>query len=102
MRESTLQRKCLGWVKRARPDLLAVNIHGGGYANKGFPDLLVFGHGRVLAVELKAESGYAVQPHQRVWAARMKRVGTPHRIVKGLPEFRAAVEEVFDDEDQAG
>ena len=41
MRERDLQRKCIAWC-RGR-GLLAVNVHGSGYSNKGFPDLLVFG-----------------------------------------------------------
>lgn len=85
MRESKLQRDCLRLAKGR--GVLAVNIHGGGWTNKGFPDLLLFHDGRCVAVELKADSGYEVQPDQIVWRNRLTRQGICHRIVRSLDEF---------------
>lgn len=99
MRESALQSRCVRWVRESYGGrLVVVNVHGGGWSNKGFPDLLVMGGGRVLAVELKAGTGYAPQPDQRVWAERLRRSGTPHRFCTGMDEFVRSVREVFGDE----
>lgn len=98
MKESALQRKCLGWVKKYyQGKLLAVNIHGGGYTNKGFPDLLVFGFGRVLAVELKADSGYQLQTDQILWRDRLLAVGIPHYVIKDLDTFKQTIQEEFNE-----
>ena len=72
-----------------------MNIHGGGYSNKGFPDLLVFGYGRAVAVELKADSGYQVQPDQIVWRSRFLKVGIHHHVVRTLDDFEKTIEEEF-------
>lgn len=93
MRESALQAECMRLAKRL--DLLPVNIHGSGWSNKGFPDLLVFGKGRVVAVELKADSGYKPQPDQLVWRSRLLRHQIPHHFVRSLPEFEEAMREEF-------
>lgn len=96
MLERALQKACLDWVKREHaPELLAVNIHGGGYSNKGFPDILVFGNGTAAAIELKADSGYKVQPDQKVWRGRFARSGTHYAVCTSLDEFKQTVERVF-------
>lgn len=98
MRESVLQSRCLLWVKRTfGGKLLAVNIHGGGYSNKGFPDLLVFGCGRVIAVELKSDSGYSVQPDQIVWRGRFAKAGVPHHIIRDFEQFKTTIKEEFNE-----
>jgi hypothetical protein len=98
MRESELQRRCLGWVARERRgSLIAVNVHGGGWTSKGFPDLLLIGGGHVVAVELKAGSGYAVQPDQQVWRNRFIGTGTPHYVAGSLDEFKEIVRKEFGD-----
>lgn len=90
MRESKLQRACLDWA-RGQDGVLTVNIHGGGYSNKGFPDILVFARGRAAAVELKADSGYALQPDQMVWRKRFNRCGVPYVVLRSLEEFKDLV-----------
>lgn len=72
-----------------------MNIHGGGYSNKGFPDLLVFGSGRAVAVELKADSGYKVQPDQVVWRSRFLKAGIPHHVIRSYEQFKKTIEEEF-------
>lgn len=99
MRESELQRKCIGWARGAYGRrLVVVNVHGGGYCNKGFPDLLALGSGRALGVELKSGGGYRVQPDQEVWRSRFESAGVPHRVVDDLEDFKRAIREVFGDE----
>ncbi|MBP3883996.1 MAG: hypothetical protein J6D54_03535 [Olsenella sp.] len=93
MRESAVQAECMRLAKRL--GLLPVNIHGSGWSNKGFPDLLVFGKGRVVAIELKADSGYKPQPDQIVWRNRFLRQQIPHHFVKSLPEFEETIRKEF-------
>lgn len=102
MRETEFQDKCLRWVKRVFwGKLLAVNIHGGGYSNKGFPDLLVFGDGgHAIAVELKSQSGYALQEDQIIWRNRFANVGTPHYVIEDndFDRFKQVIREEFPNE----
>lgn len=93
MRESELQRECMALAKRL--DVLAVNVHGSGWSNKGFPDLLLFHGGRCVAVELKADSGYAVQADQIIWRNRLVRQGIPHRIARSRDEFEGILGKEF-------
>ena len=96
MLESSLQKKCLAYVsKNFHGKLLAVNIHGGGWSNKGFPDLIVFGCGRAIAVELKADSGYKVQPDQLIWRKRFENVGIHHYVIHDLNQFKTTLKEEF-------
>ena len=95
MRESNLQRKCLAWVKEERPDLLAVNIHVGGYNNKGFPDTIIFGRDKAVVAELKAGNGYKLQPDQKVWRGRFQRVGIPHAVPESIDEFKGFIRKEF-------
>ncbi len=103
MRENALQEKCLKWLDAAYGrSLLAVNVHGGGACNKGFPDLLVMRGGRVAAFELKsADTGYRLQPDQKVWRRRFLKSGNPHYVPKSLGEFEAIVRKEFGDETDA-
>ena len=55
-KENKLQKTCINWCNKH--GLLAINIHGGGWGNKGFPDLLIFKNGRAVAVELKNGNAY--------------------------------------------
>ena len=100
MKETPYQSRCIAWVRDTyKGRLLIVNIHGGGYSNKGFPDLLVFGGGHAVAVELKGESGYKLQPDQRIWRKRFLRSGTPHYvIIDDFDAFKRMIREEFPDE----
>ena len=97
MKESKLQRDCLTWIKKNYSDrLLAINVHGGGYSNKGFPDLVIFGNGKAIVVELKSDSGYTLQPDQIVWKKRFEKVKTPHFLIKDLKSFQETIQKEFD------
>ncbi|MEF2593759.1 MAG: hypothetical protein U0M51_04360 [Eggerthellaceae bacterium] len=95
MRESAFQRKCIERARKA--GLLAVNNHGSGWSNKGYPDLTLFGRGKCVQVELKSDSGYKVQEDQIVWRNRFERHGIPHRVIEGgdLDAFDAMIREEF-------
>lgn len=96
MRETDFQQDCLSWIKDTHKNLLAVNIHGGGFCNKGFPDLIIFGNKKAIVIELKADSGYKVQPDQIVWRKRFKKVGTPHYVVDNFDDFCGVIGKEFD------
>lgn len=90
MKESLLQYECLEYLKRY-PDILAVNIHGGGWSAKGFPDLVVCVNGRFAAFELKVgENG--MQTDQRIWKKRIERAGGLHFVPRSLGEFVKLIE----------
>lgn len=98
MNEHVLQRKCLGWIKKTFPDTtLAVNIHGGGFSNKGFPDLIVFGNQKAIVIELKAGTGYQLQTEQKLWRERFKKVGTHHYVIDNIEDFKSIIQEEFDE-----
>ncbi len=103
MRESSLQRRCLQLAReRYRGRVVAVNVHGGGYSNKGFPDLLLLGAGKAVAVELKSPtSGYKVQPDQAVWKRRLEEAGVAWYKADDLPAFGSIMRKEFGDDDEA-
>ena len=102
MRESEFQGRCLRWVKdNFRGKLLAVNNHGDGYSNKGFPDIAVWGSGgKSIVVELKSDSGHLLQGDQTVWRNRFLAVGTPHHVVRDndFERFKRIIREEFPNE----
>lgn len=97
MKENAIQKRCILWARQKQAGrILVVNIHGDGYTNKGFPDLLVFGHGRVIAVELKSDtSGYQLQPDQEIWRDRLEAVGIEHYICRSFEDFKNIVKIEF-------
>ena len=92
-RESKLQKTCINWCNKH--GLLAVNIHGGGWGNKGFPDLLIFKNGRAVAVELKNGNAYTQQPIQKMWQQKFEQVKTPYLVIHSFSEFQEQVERNF-------
>lgn len=100
MRENRLQEDAIKWVRQASDRrLLPVNIHIDGHGNKGFPDLIIFGDGHAIVVELKSNtSGYKLQPDQKVWRNRFKRSHTPHYSPNTLSEFKEIVKKEFPNE----
>ena len=104
MKESEFQGKCLDWlVKNYWSKLLAVNNHGDGFSNKGFPDLTIFGNGKAIVIELKSDSGYTLQEDQIIWRNRFINVGTPHYVVTNndLERFKQIIREEFEHETQS-
>lgn len=96
--ESGLQKRCLDWIKDNRPDLLPVNNHGGGWGNKGFPDVTVYGHGRCIQVELKDGDAYKVQPAQKIWRRRFAKVGVSTYVARSFEEFQTTIEKEYGNE----
>jgi len=93
MRESALQASCIALARDA--GVLALNVHGSGWSNKGLPDLLLFGGGRAVAVELKAGTGYRMQPDQLVWRKRFLAHGIPHHVVDSREAFAGVLSREF-------
>ena len=58
-------------------------------------DLLAMANGKVLAIELKGDSGYKVQPDQLVWQNRFAKSNTDYAVCKSLDEFKEKIREVF-------
>lgn len=86
-----MQKSCIDEAKSR--GFIAVNVHGGGWSSKGFPDLLIFGNGRACAVELKSDtSGYTLQVDQKIWRERFKRAGIPHYVLNNLSDFKSVLE----------
>lgn len=100
MRESPYQKKCLKWLKDVYGESLFVaNIHGDGWSNKGFPDLLLSADGKAVFIELKGESGYKLQPDQQVMRNRILKSGTPHYVIRNdFERFKNTVRKEFPNE----
>ena len=91
MREHDLQSQCLKILKDKFPDIVAANIHGGGWSAKGFPDLILCIHGRFVAIELKVGKN-VLQSDQRIWKKRIEKAGGFHFSPRTLEEFTEIIE----------
>lgn len=92
MRENSLQRKCLHWLGEHHPDdVLPANMHGGGWTNKGFPDVLCCIRGRYVAFELKVGENQ-MDDAQKIWRKRILAAGGSHHCPRTLEAFIEAVE----------
>lgn len=96
MRESRLQQKCLDWLQENYPDILAANIHGSGWSNKGFPDVLCCINGLFVAFELKVGLN-EMDAAQRLWRKRILRAGGTHLAPYTLDEFIENVRSIMHD-----
>ncbi len=92
-RESTLQKNCMRWCKDK--NLVPVNIHGDGWGNKGFPDLLIFGKGKCIAIELKDGTAYKQQPAQKMWQKKLTNAGINCLLIRSFADFIKEVEREF-------
>lgn len=91
MKESAIEAK-LGKMVRTQGGLYFKFVSPG---NPGVPDrIVILPGGRIIFVELKTEVGRlaAIQKWQ---IAEMQKRGMDVRVLKGLPEVRAFVEEVM-------
>ncbi len=66
------------WLHTRRSDLAQIQGHP---HSAGWPDLVAFGHGRVMALELKTQTG-SVTPEQWAWLHRMRDAGVDARIIR--------------------
>ncbi len=96
MRENRLQEKCLNWLQECHPEILAANVHGSGWSNKGFPDVLCCIGGRFVAFELKVGLN-EMDSAQRIWRNRIQRSGGIHFAPYTLDEFKENVRSVLHD-----
>ena len=91
MKEHDLQTACLKILKENYPDVVAANIHGGGWSAKGFPDLILCIRGRFVAFELKVGKN-GMQSDQRIWKKRIERAGGFHFVPRTTDEFVEIIE----------
>lgn len=91
MRESSLQTKCIDYLKSC--GIYFINIHGGGWGAKGAPDLIACIDGRFVAFELKVGMN-DMQPDQRIHRQRILKNQGRHYCPRTLEEFISIVEEV--------
>lgn len=94
MRENKLQEKCINYVKKHYPDVLVINIHGGGWNNKGIPDLILCLKGYFIAFELKVKNNKQSLP-QKIWQQRINKSGGKHHLVYNLNEFKEIIDELY-------
>lgn len=95
MLEKTLQSECLDYIKQYR-DIVCANIHGGGWANKGFPDLVACIKGKYVAFELKVGSN-KMENAQRLWKKRIEQAGGLHFEIRTIDEFKKTIEDIIND-----
>ena len=99
MREASLQSQCLKWLGEHHPtDVLPANIHGGGWTEKGFPDVVCCIRGRYVAFELKVGDNQ-MSSAQRIWKTRILRAGGLHYCPRTLGEFITIVERIVGNAD---
>lgn len=91
--ENRLQRRCIEHARQL--GVLAVNMHGGGWGNRGFPDLLCFYGSKCVPVELKDGDTYKLQPIQALWQKRFEHVGIKMHVCKSFEEFKRTMKEEF-------
>lgn len=62
---------------------------------KGFPDLIVAGHGKMFAIEVKG-SGDSLRPEQRMWLALFEEAGIPTLVLTVAAWRKGALEALLD------
>lgn len=92
MKESCLQSKCIKYCKTH--NILIVNVHGGGWGNKGFPDLLMCINGLFVSAELKV-NGNTLSEAQKIWASRIITAGGIHFVATNLDEFVCKLQSIM-------
>ena len=93
MLETELQTKCIVWLRNTYPnEVLIANVHGGGWGNKGFPDMLICIHGRFITCELKVGDN-TLQPSQRMWKKKIEDAGGHWYEARTLERFKEIVED---------
>lgn len=98
VRENNLQSDCLAWLREAHPgDVLPANIHGGGWSEKGFPDVICCIRGLYVAFELKVGEN-EMSGAQRLWRKWILRAGGQHYCPRTLAAFQEIVERILKDE----
>ncbi len=91
-KESSLQRRCLVWVK-ARPDIWCVKIQGGGSQDAGVPDVLLCIRGLFVAVEFKRPDGKGrLSDIQRVQIERIRKAGGVAVVIDNYEDFVKLIE----------
>lgn len=85
MRESSLKRKCLLYLRTLYPDVYVVKISDRFIS--GIPDLIICANGRFIVAELKGEGG-VVSKIQTVTLERIRKAGGLATVVRSLEELK--------------
>lgn len=93
MAERHLQKACVDWFKQNYRDDLIVNIHGSGWSNKGYPDLLICLNGKYVTCELKVGNN-KLSEAQKLWKRRILKAGGYWCSPYTLEEFQDFIREV--------
>lgn len=91
MKESKLQQECIKYLKSQ--GIYYINIHGGGWAAKGAPDLIACIKGQFVAFEFKVRDN-DMQPDQRLHKKRIEANGGLHYCPRTLDEFIQIIDEL--------
>lgn len=91
MKESTLQKKCLAYLKAQ--NIYTLNIYGSGRAAKGAPDIICCINGRFVAFELKVP-GNTMQDDQKIHKMRIEKNGGLHFVPYSYNEFTEIVQQL--------
>lgn len=75
-----------------RPGVFVTPVKADG---KGFPDLIVAGHGKLFAIEVKG-SGDSLRADQRLWLARFQEAGIPALVLTVAAWRKGALEALLD------
>lgn len=92
-KESRLQQECIKYLKSE--GIYHINIHGGGWAAKGSPDLIACVNGCFVAFELKVDQNDE-QSDQRIHEKRILRNGGKHYAPRSLQEFVEIIRKIQD------
>lgn len=79
-----MQQECIKYLKSE--GIYHINIHGGGWAAKGSPDLIACVNGYFVAFEFKVDQNDE-QSDQRIHEKRILRNGGMHYSPRSLQEF---------------
>ena len=90
-RESTLQSKCIAYLKRSH--IYCINIYGSGRCAKGAPDLIACIGGLFVAFEFKVGKN-GLQEDQKYHKAHIEGSGGSHYTPRSFEEFKSIVDEL--------
>lgn len=85
--EATLRRQIAGWAKRN--GYLCIPYPNTGYGIKGFPDLILIGHGEVLFVEAKRPGG-KTSAKQEQWLEKLRSKGATAIVAECVEDIELA------------
>lgn len=89
MRESDLQTKCIKYLKNK--GYYVLNQHGGGWGNKGCPDLIACIKGRFVAFELKVGEN-RMHVDQAIHKKLIEKAHGHHHLVRSIEQLKTIID----------